>query len=525
MNQTRKRDTTVRAALLITGSTYFTYALSLLISALIARAIGPDDFGRYAYVVWMSGVLVMIANHGLNTTGIRFISECMGRDDEESAHRVHGWLRRGQWLSMAGVALVFVFTSQFFEPAGWSAGVVVFSCIALVGMFGKSLYLFDISMAKGFGRFGIEAVTTVAMSILNIIVVAILIASEASLMTFLWAFAFISAGHFVTSSILLRRASLVPIRGTLAPPLVVQIRRHLAWTIVLTGVAVLGNRSIETWLLNTLIGPAEVGYFAIAAALTRGGVDLLSSGLTTVLMPVMAHAFGSSGQRGVNNILSDSVRYFQFLGFLLAGSGTLLAPVVVALMYGDRYGAVVGVLQVMLAVGGLTLAEGAFGAVLSTTDNQRMRAGLAVFYVAISATMAVLFIPKYGLLGAILAHALSRVIGFAVAFVTISRVLGTRLPWREIGRLALSALIAATFSGSLLFLTQEWWAYLASSILFALIYIGGTIALRSWRATDVQQLANLTNRFPSLRGWLQPYITRWASRLAIAEEESRPPSL
>ena len=519
MNQAFQGGATVRAALLMTGSTYVTYVLTLLISALIARAIGPDDFGRYSYLVWLAGTLAMVANNGLNTTGIRFISECLGRGAVESAHQVHAWLIRRQWACMAGVTIVFIIVMPFFKPAGWEGDITTFAGLALVVMFTKGFYLFDISMAKGYGRFGIEAATTVIMSVVNLLITVALVLTGAPLIWFIGLFALVSGGHMASSTVMLRRAKLIPMAGDIEPTIRVRVRQHLIWTVVLTGVAVLSNRSIETWLLNTLVGPAEVGYFAIAAALTRGGVDLLSSGLTTVLMPAMAHAYGAGGQRGVNMILSDSFRYFQFLGFLLAGSGTLLAPVVVMLMYGPRYEPVVDVLRVMVVIGGLALSEGAFGAVLSTTDNQRLRAGFAIFSVSISAAAAFLLIPKYGLYGAILAHAISRTIVFVATMLGISRFMALQLPLREIGRLTMSALTAAVLAGGVSLAWPAWWVNLIASVLYAIVFVACTIVLRAWKSKDVWQLARLTARFPRLSVGVQARIERWAATLQDDEDK------
>lgn len=511
----------VRAALLMTGSTYVTYALGLLVSVLIARAIGPEDFGRYSYLVWLSGALVMIANNGLNTTGIRFISECLGLESDESARRVHAWLRRQQWLWMAGVALVFLAVMPYFRPAGWEGGLTLFAAVVLVSMFTKGFYLFDISMAKGHGRFGIEAATTVLMSVLNTLVVAIMFFTGAPLTAYLILFALISTGHMASSGVMLKRAGLRPLPGEIESEVKVRMKAHLIWTMVLTGVAVLGNRSIEIWLLNSLVGPAEVGYFAIAAALTRGGVDLLSSGLSTVLMPVMAHAYGAAGQRGVNSILSDSVRYFQFLGFLLAGSGMLLAPVVVTAMYGAHYEPAIMVLRVMVVVGGLALTEGAFGALLSTTDNQRLRAGFAVMAVSISAIAAIALIPKYGLEGAVIAHAVSRGIIIVAMVAGISRVMALELPKRELYRLTFAALAAGVPAVALSLIWPEWWVSVLASIFYAILFVTGTIWLRAWKAKDIIQLAGLMQRYPRLFSGIQNRIERWAESIRRKEESEQ----
>jgi O-antigen/teichoic acid export membrane protein len=97
VTQSFGRSALMRAALLTTGSTYIAFVLGLLVSVLIARVLGPEDYGRYAYVVWLSGILIMLTNNGLNMTGTKFVSEALGREEPETAARIHGWLLRKQW--------------------------------------------------------------------------------------------------------------------------------------------------------------------------------------------------------------------------------------------------------------------------------------------------------------------------------------------------------------------------------------------------------------------------------------------
>jgi hypothetical protein len=81
------RVATLKAAFLVTGSTYASYAFGLITSALIARGLGPDDFGSYAYVIWLTGLLIMLGNNGLAISGIRFVSESHGES--------------GSWMALA----------------------------------------------------------------------------------------------------------------------------------------------------------------------------------------------------------------------------------------------------------------------------------------------------------------------------------------------------------------------------------------------------------------------------------------
>jgi O-antigen/teichoic acid export membrane protein len=386
-------------------------------------------------------------------------------------------------------------------------------------MAAKAFYLFGISMAKGYGKFGIEPATTVIVSLANAALVVVLLLSGASLTAFLWLFALAGVGHVTITTVLLRRARLVPDGGEIEHSIRVRLRQHLLWTVILTGVSVLSNGSVATWLLNRLVGSAEVGYFVIAGALTRGGVELLSSGLTTVLMPVMAHAFGEKGKAGVSSILCDAFRYFQFLGLLLAGAGSLVAPAIVDLAYGPGYQPVVKVVVIMVIVGGLALSEGAFGAVLSTTDNQRLRAGFSIFSVAVSAALAFALIPNYGLEGAVAAFASARLLVFLVLVISVSRFMELRLPFRETILQGTSALVAGALSLGLLLAGNAWWWHFLAGITYAIVFVACTVLLGAWRAKDVVVAASLISRYPRVLGALKPAANRWAARLMDRDRE------
>lgn len=506
------RAAAVRAALLMTSSTYVMYAAGLVVSALIARAVGPDDFGRYSYLVWLAGVLGMISNNGLTTTGIRFVSESLGRDSLESAQAVHGWLKRRQVACTVVVAALFLLALPFFTPSGWEhSSPWTYAGIVILSMLAKTHFLFDISIAKGYGRFNVEAFSSMGVSVLNLVAVVVLMLLKAPLMAYLLLFAMASTAYAVSAMWMMRRAGIRSSHAPLEPQLRQRLTRHLWWTVALAVAWALGNKSIETWLLNALVSSAAVGYFTIAAALTRGGVDLLSSGLTSVLMPAMAHAYGASGQPRVNVILDYSLRYFQFLGLMLAGVGVCWAQLGVTLMYGSGYQPVVGVLQIMVLVGGLTLADGAFGALLSTTDNQRLRAGFATLSIVVTAVAAIALVPRFGLTGAIAAHAMSRGLVFVVTLAAIVRIMDVRLPWHLLRRLGMAAGIAALLAYAIQSTWTGMWGGAAAGAAYAVTFTVATVLLRAWSANDADHLLAMLQRFPRLHMRLHAPIRRWAA--------------
>jgi O-antigen/teichoic acid export membrane protein len=502
-----------RSAILMTGSSYATYTIGLLAGALIARHLAPDDYGRYAYVVWLSGVLVMAGNHGLPTTGIRFVAEALGLGEPGVAHRLRHWLYRRQAASLIALLATFLVAFPWFMPAGWSAPAWIFVLVVMVSAATKALYLLEISIAKGHGAFSVEASTSVAAAVLNVAAVLTLCYIGAPLNAFLAMFAVVCIAHLVVAAAFSRPLRIGVTETEMRTDFGDRLKKHLAWTVVLTLVAAFGGSSIAVYLLNLLVDARAVGYFVIAASLSRGAIDLVASGLTSVLMPMMGHAFGSGGREKVGAILCDSLRYLQFLGLLAAGLGCFWAEAVVILLYGQAYEPAVAILRWMLLAAGIALGESAVGALLSTTDNQRLRATFAACYLVVSFVAAGVLIPLYGLAGAVIGCVASRLLLYGIGIAVLARTLAISLPWAALGRTVAAAVAAASAAALLASSMAESVGGAAAGLVAGCAYaVSLMMASRYfgvWQEKDLRMVMSLGMHHPRLLGWTRTYLDRW----------------
>jgi O-antigen/teichoic acid export membrane protein len=506
------RIAALQAAVFVTASTYIAYAISILVSAVVARSLGPADYGQYAYFVFIVGLLVMLANNGLTTSAIRFVSECLGRERADLAARVHGKTRRWQLLSVAIVLALFALWSIFTPPTGIRMPLAYYLAAVLICVLTKTLYVFGVSIAKGYGNFRIEPYTTLIFAVLSGIASLLLAWRGAAVPSYVALFAATSIGIFACGSVLLRRSGIRPEAGALEAPLDAELRAHLLWTLLLAFSGALGTRSIETWLLAQRFGPEPVAYYTIAGNLMRGSAEMLTVGLSAVLMPAMSRAFGGGGVERVRPIFSDSIRYLTFLGLLLAGYGALWADPIVRLMYGERFLATIPVLQIMLITAGATLSEASTGALLTTTGRQRSRAGIFVLNLAVSATLAFLLVPRFGLLGATLSFVGARLAFCALIGIYALRATRTPLPTGPLLRLLAAALIAGTAAFGLTVLQPGIAGWLFAGVLYALLFLLLSVLLRAWTPHDVDLALQVAERAPRLLSWLRPALELWRRR-------------
>jgi O-antigen/teichoic acid export membrane protein len=500
---------TIRAALLVTASTYISYAVGLVVSIVAARQLGPRDYGQYAYLVWLSGALTTLFCNGLTLSAIRFISECVGRNDLADARRVHHLLRSWYAATLVGVSLLFAIAYPWLLPAGWEKPGWLFAVAALIAAAGKAQYTFGTSISKGYGYFEIDAHTVNLMSLVSFVGVLIIAWIGAPVEAYIAFFVVLSLGHTLVTQILMRRAGIVASRSTINDDLRNRIREQYLWTALLFLVFAFSNKSVENVFLNSYVGPEAVGWFAIAAAMTRGGVDLLSSGLNSVLLPMMSHAFGSNDIDRANRILTDAMRYFLFLGVTLAGVGFLWAKPAIMMLYGKEYSPAIIGLQVMMVVGALAMPESATASFLLTTDRQRLRAALAFTALLLTLAAAAVLVPQYGLEGAIGAHAFSRATIFIAGIAIVARSTKAALPYAEFMRTLAAAGVGIVLAGCVLLVSSNLLAQIVAGLAYGIGCIGGSVLLSVWTKSDVRNFSSFADRQP----WLGN-VYRWIERLA-----------
>ena len=493
------RGAVMRAVLLMTGSAFTTYAIGLVVSTLIARRLGPTEFGQYSYLIWLSGILGMFYNNGLTLSGLRFVSEANGRGNFQEACNAHGWLRRRFFLSLIVVSIGFLLCYKWVAPSGWEGSYLFFTSMVLVSAIGKSGYLFEVSVVKGHGLFNVEAHTTSLLAVITLIGVLVLLYMDAGLAGYVIWFVAVSVGHWLLTWFFVRRTSVRATHGEIDPERLGKMRRHLAWSALLMLVMALSNRSFETFLLNARVGPEAVGFFAIGAAMTRAGIDLLAAGLTSILMPMMSHALGAGGQERVKEMTSDAIRYFFFLGLLAAGVGALWSGPGINLMYGSEYQPAILAMRVMVIVGGIWMIEAALSSLLATTDQHRARLVFAAVSILTAGVAAFVLIPRYGFEGALAAHALSKLLTLVVILGWLTRRLRMPIPYRSMMRMAFAGALALVPPALLLWLVSDGLvAQAVAGVLFAIGLLLASVWVRVWTPKDLSVVRMASARFSFL---------------------------
>jgi O-antigen/teichoic acid export membrane protein len=348
--------------------------------------------------------------------------------------------------------------------------------------------MFEVSSSKGFSVFYTEAIANMIVGVASTAGSVGLYLAHGSLDAYLILSA---AGSLVLPVLawhMMRRNQMVASPSPLPREKHALVWRTLIWHTGFTLVGLLSTKSVDTYLLGLHAAPAYLAYYSVAAALTKAGLDLLSTGFSSMLLPFISRAKAEGGHERVQAIFSGSVRFYQFVGILVAGGGYLLSSPMIEMLYGPSYKDAIPALRVMSLVGGLMLPHAAFSAIFVATDSHRARLTFIILSSLISVITSFAFIPSMGYNGALMSVFVGNVSTFVIVAAAAHFLLRIRYPVKH-------ALIQWGCAGLplgllILFMPAHapLWLACAACALFGATFVALTINCGGWTAEDIGML-------------------------------------
>lgn len=506
----------LRNVALVAMASYIESAVGLLAGVLIARTLGPTDYGHYAFGIWMCGALIMAGNNALPTSSIKFLAEARGAGREEVASALVRRFLRLQYISSGLVLGIFAVVMAVRPVSDWADHLPLMLGIAVVAVWSRAGFWMRGAISKGYELFVPENVALAVTAIANLVLIVTLAWKGASVAEFFAVYAGLGILSNLLVRYLIRQRGVGPGSAPIPDDVDRRLRRHLILTGIMMLLVVATNKAVEMSLLKIYTTAETVGYFAIAGALTKGAVEILAGGMAAVLLPAMARRFGEGGAQSLGKMLAESARLYWFVGMAIAGLGLTVSEGLVHLLYGQRYEGAIPALMWHLVVSGLVVVNGAAAAVLTASDRQmdRIRVILAALIVNLIAGFAL--IPRFGLNGAIASFAITQLCDSALSWWYARRRTKVQLPYGPMARLTLAGLIATGIGYLVADELHVKLAFIGGGAVFLGIYLPLTVLFRTWRAGDYEVIASVLGRLPGVGAALSPRMLA-LRRFAIAE--------
>ena len=469
-------------------------ALSVLISVLTARYLRPDEMGRYAFLLWLAGLLPIVLSLGLPTTLTRYTAEAAGAGRATTAGALLGLVVRWQApLALAAAMLLACWALVVPAPWRWPLALTALSVPSQV------VYASLAAFLSGLQVFGWQALLSVGMLALLAGLVVLVAGLDGGVGGLMLAHGVANAaGLFVLLGLARRegrRRGALPATARLQPDMRADVMRYARGTSALVLLDAVVWQRTEVAFLQALAAPAEIAFYALAFGVASQ-VARIPYQASVVLFPSFPALVGSGRVAELAGLHATAMRYLLLLGAPLAVGLAVTAPGIIGLLYGAAYAPAAAVLAV-LALGSLpAFAAGASPAVLHATKRQDRLLRQGVLAAVVDLVLALALVPLAGALGAALASVVAQGLGSVLAIRAAVRIAGTGVPVGALARIVAAALIMGLVAGVPV-LTLGGTAGLVSAVLVGAVAYPITLrALRALTAEDLDRTRVLVERLP-----------------------------
>ena len=383
--------------------------LSFLLSIMLARVLGANEYGVYAYAIsWMT-LLSVFARLGLDTLIPRHVASAVAREDWGYIKGIFhfGIVGTGLAASICLVGLWFVgFTLQTASDIRFDSLWLAFILLGVTGLMaplsGVQRGLQQVIWAQ------IPSLLVLPLSFLSLVAAAYYYFQDG-----------LSAESILRLQIL---ATIITLGVAVAifvwyVPREIRIAKSIyeatAWAnsllpLVVTGSAYVLNMNADILLLGALVGTESAGIYKAA---TRGA-DLVILGISMINMP-LAPIIASLYAKGEMERLQRGVTKTARVGFLLS------LPVAICMfffghlflrLFGEEFQTGVVALSILSIGQIINAATGPVGWLLTMTGNEKKAALGISIGVIFNIVFCLFLIPAYGLVGAACATSISTVI-------------------------------------------------------------------------------------------------------------------
>jgi O-antigen/teichoic acid export membrane protein len=230
----------------------------------------------------------------------------------------------------------------------------------------------------------------------------------------------------------------------------------------------------DRFVLNYFLGPAAVGVYVAAYSIARQPVELFVGALNAFTFPLLVRAYATDGSHKAGPIQSGLMVTIATLGLGIVAGLALLAEPLATLLFPPNYRADVIILIPWIAMATfiLSIKQFIFDNGLHVTQQNWPHLFTMMPPVLISIGLGIFLVRSHGIFGAAINYVVVATVATLVSAIFSFRVLSFVIPWRNLAKAALSALIATS---------ATWWlihhfawgvigTLIAGAIVFCTVY-------------------------------------------------------
>ena len=399
--------------LFLMGASVFNIGVSIVTTAMIARTIGPELYGRYTFGLTYVLVFSVFSNFGIESLFIREASR-----EKSKLALFENILPLKVVLSVMTVGLVLV-SLYVLDYPDETVEVVRILCI---GLFFQILYECIMSVSKALEEMHVVALFSVFFRVVSAAAIIASIMSGIGFIGIVSAFAVGNAAAFLVALWFhARRWGLnrMGIRVDAWVPLVRQ-----GYPFFLSALVTMLYGKINVLMLSKMVPEADLGYFMAAANLVDN-LFFIPMAFNTTIFPAFSRMHGTSPE-ALRQSYGKIVRYLVVVTLGVSAGTMLVGEEVIRLLYGEQFSSAAPILAILILYWALAFFSNVLSSLLFSIHQERAQARIMGVAAGLSIVLNIILIMHSGISGAAFAAVVTEV---AVVVLMAAVLWKANFPW------------------------------------------------------------------------------------------------
>ncbi len=396
----------VKNTLVLVISAIITRLMGAVFAIFIIRYLGDINFGKYSYVLALSGILILITDFGLNTLVIREIA----RNKERLKQYINNIITLKILLSMP-YFLVLILLFFFTEQRDTRILLIIIGVYTIILSFDE----FFKSVFRAYEKMEYEALTRTIEKVLWVVLVLVAINYNLGLIGIALAITLsILIGFLISSFIVIKKFTKFSL--VFDPKFLIYLLKE-SWPFLLTSIFVLIYFKIDTVMLSFMKNDAVVGWYNAAYKIIDALI-IIPSIFMTAMYPVFSRY---KNKEKLKKIYLQSFRYLLLLALPITIGIFLLADKIILFLFTYNFFNSIAALKILIFASFLSFINYPIITILNSINKQKMGTLFTGIAALINIILNVLLIPTLSYVGAAFATVISELTFFVLSSLYLSK--------------------------------------------------------------------------------------------------------
>tara|TARA_R110002012_G_scaffold5951_1_gene27364 strand:+ start:25621 stop:26931 length:1311 start_codon:yes stop_codon:yes gene_type:complete len=396
--------------------------LSLGLSIVLARQLGPSQFGIYSYALALVTLISVPVQLGLPPLVVRETARLLYENNTRRMFALWRWSGLVAFLASAVILATVLLLGSLIFAANITKSLLV-ATVLLVPLL--ALGMLRAAALRGLGHVvkGQMPETIIRPALILLLLLAMLgLGREIDALSAMVLNVVGTSLTFVSGALMLARAA-PSSRSGMAEPI-----PHFDWLraamfLGITSAAMVINRNLDIAMLGILRSATEVGQYKVSVTLAMVSATALNV-LNLVLQPQVARLNAAGDINAIKRLVTKVARLSFVVGLSVATVFLLLGEELIARTFGTEYSAAYPAMSILIAGQLFNTCFGPVMLVLNMMGHEHTAMRGVIIAAGGNIVLNALLIPHFGTLGAAMATAATFLLWNVLLNIQARRLLG-----------------------------------------------------------------------------------------------------